>query len=68
MSGYFSPSFEQMETCTLMLWLHEAQVRLPDSTGAIRELLKEGIRNCASELKYRWKQDMAAIDKRYSST
>ncbi len=51
-----------------MLWLHEAQVRLPDSTGAVRELLKEGIRNCASELKYRWKQDMAAIDKRYSST
>lgn len=64
MSGYFSPSFEQMETCTLMLWLHEAQVRLPDSTGAVRELLKQGIRDCASELKYRYRKDMDIILKR----
>ena len=68
MNGYFSPDFAEVETCTLRLWLHQAQVQLPDSTGAVRELLKEGIRNCATELKYRWKQDMAAIDKRYAST
>lgn len=68
MNGYFSPDFAEVETCTLMLWLHQAQVQLPSLTGAARELLKEGIRNCASELKYRWQQDMAAIDKRYAST
>ena len=67
-NGYFSPDFAEVETCTLRLWLREAQVQLPDSTGAVRELLKEGIRNCATELKYRWQQDMASIDKRYAST
>jgi predicted translin family RNA/ssDNA-binding protein len=66
--GYFSPSFEQMETCTLRLWLHEAQVQLPESTGVVRELLLQGIRDCAGELKYRWRQDMASINKRYAST
>lgn len=64
MNGYFSPDFAEVETCTLRLWLREAQVQLPDSTGAVRELLKQGIRDCASELKYRWKQDMDTILKR----
>lgn len=64
MNGYFSPDFAEVETCTLMLWLHEAQVRLPDSTGAVRELLKQGIRDCASELKYRYRKDIDTILKR----
>lgn len=64
MNGYFSPDFAEVETCTLRLWLHEAQVQLPDSTGAVRELLKEGIRNCATELKYRYRKDIDTILKR----
>jgi hypothetical protein len=68
MNGYFSPDFSEVETCTLRLWLHEAQVQLPESTGAVRELLLQGIRDCASELKYRWRQDMANIEQKYTST
>lgn len=64
MNGYFSPDFAEVETCTLRLWLREAQVQLPDSTGAVRELLKEGIRNCATELKYRYRKDIDTILKR----
>ena len=68
MNGYFSPDFAEVETCTLRLWLHQAQVQLPGLTGAARELLRQGIRDCASELKYRWRQDMGNINKRYAST
>ena len=64
MNGYFSPDFAEVATSTLRLWLHEAQVQLPDSTGAVRELLKQGIRDCASELKYRYRKDMDIILKR----
>jgi len=68
LNGYFSPDFAEVETCTLRLWLHQAQVQLPNLTGSARELLKQGIRDCATELKYRWQQDMGNINKRYVST
>ena len=67
MNGYFSPDFAEVETCTLRLWLHQAQVQLPGLTGAARELLKQGIRDCASELKYRYRRDLQMIDQKYVS-
>ena len=67
MNGYFSPDFAEVETCTLRLWLYEAQVQLPSSTGAVRQLLTQGIRDCASELKYRYRRDLQMIDQKYVS-
>jgi hypothetical protein len=54
--NYFQPTFEQMNTSTIQLWLREAQVMLPESTGAIRDLLCEGIKCAATELLYRYRQ------------
>lgn len=53
--NYFQPTFDQMQTLTIQLWLREAQVRLPDSSGSVREILCEGIKAAASELLFRWK-------------
>lgn len=55
-TNYFQPTFEQMNTSTIQLWLHEAQVRLPEATGAIRDILCEGIKAAATELLYRYRQ------------
>jgi hypothetical protein len=53
-NNYFQPTFEQMNTSTLQLWLHEAQVRLPEATGAVRDILCEGIKGAATELLHRY--------------
>lgn len=55
--NYFQPTFDQMQTSTIQLWLHEAQVRLPDSSGAVHEILCEGIKAAASELLFRYRQN-----------
>jgi hypothetical protein len=54
--NYFQPTFEQMNTSTVQLWLREAQVRLPESTGSVRNILCEGIKAAATELLYRYRQ------------
>lgn len=56
--NYFQPTFDQMQTSTIQLWLREAQVRLPDSSGAVHEILCEGIKAAASELLFRWKHKL----------
>jgi hypothetical protein len=60
-TNYFQSSFESMETSTIRLWLHEAQVRLPHERGSVREILKEGIRASARELLFRYREDMKRI-------
>jgi hypothetical protein len=55
-SSYFQPTFEEMNTSTLQLWLHEAQCRLPTSEGAVKHMLMDGIRAAASELLFRWRR------------
>lgn len=55
-SNYFQPTFDQMNTSTIQLWLHEAQWQLPYERGAVREILCEGIKAAATELLYRWRQ------------
>jgi len=54
--NYFQPTFDQTQTSTIQLWLHEAQVRLPESTGAARDILCEGIKAAATELLFRYRQ------------
>jgi hypothetical protein len=54
--NYFQPTFDQMQTSTIQLWLHEAQVRLPESTGAVKDILCEGIKAAATELLFRYRQ------------
>lgn len=56
--NYFQPTFDQMQTFTIQLWLREAQVRLPDSSGTVHEILCEGIKAAASELLFRWKHKL----------
>lgn len=56
--SYFEPTFDKMNTSTIQLWLHEAQWRLPSSEGAIREMLKEGIKTAATELLFRYKHNL----------
>lgn len=65
--NYFQSSFESMETSTIRLWLHEAQVRLPSERGNVREILKEGIRASARELLFRYREDMKRISSKYST-
>jgi hypothetical protein len=57
--NYFQPTFEQMNTSTIQLWLHDAQWRLPESTGAVREMLREGIKAAATELLFRYKNNLS---------
>jgi hypothetical protein len=59
-SNYFQPTFDSMNTSTIQLWLHEAQVRLPESTGAVRDILCEGIKAAASELLFRYREQKRA--------
>ena len=54
--NYFQPTFDAMNTSTIQLWLREAQVRLPHSEGAVKEILCEGIRAAAAELLFRYRQ------------
>lgn len=53
--NYFQSTFDNMNTSTIQLWLREAQWQLPESTGAVREILKEGIKAAATELLFRLK-------------
>jgi hypothetical protein len=53
-----------METSTIRLWLHEAQVRLPHESGSVREILKEGIRASARELLYRYREESRRLNAR----
>jgi hypothetical protein len=55
-TNYFQPTFEEMNTSTVQLWLREAQARLPDSTGAVKDILCEGIKAAATELLFRYRQ------------
>lgn len=59
--NYFQPTFDAMQTSTIQLWLHEAQVRLPHSEGVVREILSEGIKAAATELLFRYRQSKADI-------
>lgn len=54
--NYFQPTFDSMNTSTIQLWLHEAQLQLPESTGAKREILCEGIKAAATELLFRYRE------------
>lgn len=53
--NYFQPTFEQMNTSTIQLWLREAQWQLPNERGAVREILCEGIKAAATELLNRYR-------------
>jgi hypothetical protein len=57
--NYFQPTFEQMNTSTIQLWLHDAQWKLPESTGAVRKMLCEGIKAAATELLFRYKHNLS---------
>ena len=57
-SNYFQPAFDQMQTSTIQLWLREAQVRLPDSSGAVHDMLCEGIKAAATELLFRFRNNL----------
>ena len=59
-SNYFQPTFNEMNTSTIQLWLHEAQVRLPESTGVVRDILCEGIKAAAAELLFRYREQKRA--------
>ena len=54
--NYFQPTFDAMNTSTIQLWLREAQVRLPHSEGAVRQILSEGISAAAAELLFRYRE------------
>jgi hypothetical protein len=53
--NYFQPTFDQMQTSTIQSWLRSAQVQLPESSGAVRKILCEGIKAAASELLFRYR-------------
>jgi hypothetical protein len=55
--NYFQPTFEQMNTSTIQLWLREAQWQLPNSTGAVHDILCEGIKAAATELLFRFRNE-----------
>jgi predicted site-specific integrase-resolvase len=57
--NYFRESFADMKYRTLQNWLREAQIQLPQSEGAKYEILCEGIKAAASELLYRWRNNIS---------
>ena len=59
--NYFQPTFDAMQTSTIQLWLREAQVRLPHSEGAVKEILCEGIKAAATELLFRYRESKVSI-------
>lgn len=59
--NYFQPTFDAMKTSTIQLWLKGAQIQLPHSEGASRELLIEGIKAAATELLYRYRGEKCDV-------
>lgn len=56
--SYYSANFEQMNTNVIQQWLYVAQHQLDHyKDGVVREMLLEGIRNAATELLYRYRQE-----------
>lgn len=59
MSGYYSPTFDQMQTTTIQQWLYVAQHQLDHyKSGPVRAMLLEGISNAAAELLFRYRESM----------
>lgn len=59
MNGYYSPTFENMETTTIQQWLYVAQHQLDHyKEGVVREMLLDGIRSAATELLFRYREEM----------
>jgi hypothetical protein len=54
--NYYAQNFSTIETYTIGLWLHEAQLQLPHYRGSARLLLLEGIKAAASELLIRYRE------------
>lgn len=59
--NYFQPTFNTMQTSTIQLWLRGAQIQLPHSEGASREILIEGIKAAATELLFRYRESKVSI-------
>lgn len=58
--NYFAATFEKMETRNIQDFLRVAQINLPESKGALREVYKEGIRGAAVELLNRYREQVRA--------
>jgi len=59
MNGYYSPTFENMETTTIQQWLYVAQHQLDHyKNGNVRAMLLEGISNAAAELLFRYRESI----------
>jgi hypothetical protein len=56
-TSYFQPTFEAMDTDTLRMWLRQAQIQLPLTTGAAYDIIAEGIKAAASELLVRYREE-----------
>lgn len=56
-TSYFQPPFETMQTSIIRMTLREAQVSLPHTEGATKELLCEVIRAAARELLFRYREE-----------
>jgi hypothetical protein len=53
--NYFQPTFDQMQTSTIQLWLRSAQQQLPNASETVRDILREGIKAAANELLFRYR-------------
>ena len=59
--GYYSANFENMNTPVIQQWLYVAQHQLDHyKEGVVREMLLEGIRNAATELLSRYREQVRA--------
>jgi hypothetical protein len=57
MNGYYDYIFEDMPTRSIQSALRQAQIDLPQSKGAVHEILCEIIRCAAHELLFRYRQE-----------
>jgi hypothetical protein len=47
------PSFANMNSTTIKLWVQEAQFQLPEANSSLSELLTQGIEAALAELAFR---------------